>query len=163
MIVAVADNDVIGFKGGMPAWRQPADLARFKRLTTGHPIIVGRETFEKTLKQQPLDGRQNIVVTRHSDYQSAGVKVAHSVDEALAIARSIGANEVFVIGGGKIYEQTLPLATKIYLTRIHSKPEGDTWFKFNPGGWKLFNHEDYPSDDQNQYDYSFEDYKRAKA
>lgn len=159
IILAAADNDVIGLNGTMP-WNQSADLARFKRLTIGHPIIVGRTTFTKTFGGRPLPGRKNIVITRNENFAAKGAQVAHSLQEALSVAANAGSPEVFVVGGSQIYEQALPIASKVYLTRVHAQPQGDTWFKFDPKGWRLVRREDHSMDANNQYDYSYEDYTR---
>ena len=121
LIVAASQNGVIG-KGNKLPWKLPADLKRFKELTMGHPVILGRKTFESIGK--PLPGRTNIVVTKQKNYPAEGIRVAHSVEEAI---RSCGdAEEIFVIGGASLYGQALPYADKIYLTIIHQDFEGDT-------------------------------------
>lgn len=160
LIVAAADNDVIGQTGTMLPWHLAADLQRFKQLTVGHPIIMGRTTYETI--GRPLPGRQNIIVTRDPDYQADGCTVVHSIDEALqAAAESVTKagsetnGEIFVIGGANIFDQTLPLADKIYLTRVHASPGGDAFFRFNPAGWTESVPEDHPADDKNDHPYSF--------
>ncbi len=129
LIVAAAENGVIGQRGRLP-WRQSTDLKRFRALTLGKPVVMGRRTFE-TLGR-PLDGRDNIVVTRDSDFRPAGATTAPSLDEALAIAEECAdmraVDEIMVIGGGQIYAAALPLADRIYLTLVHARPEGDTLF-----------------------------------
>ncbi len=124
LIVAVAENGVIGRANQLP-WRLPEDLQRFRRITTGHPVIMGRKTFESI--GRPLPGRTNIVVSRTGVFP--GTVSAHSLEEALTEAsRASGAGEIFVIGGGEIYRAALPLATRIHLTRVHSSVEGDATF-----------------------------------
>ena len=135
IIVAIAGSKkVIGKKGGMP-WHIPEELKRFREITMGHPVIMGRKTHESIGKALP--GRTNIVITRESDYVSEGIIVVHSLEEALRLAASAqGHNEVFVIGGGEIYEQALsfrnkqalPVVDKLYLTVIDQEIEGDTFF-----------------------------------
>ncbi len=139
LIVAVSQNGVIGNKGKLP-WHLPADLKRFKQLTTGHPIIMGRKTFESIGK--PLPGRTNIVITHQKNFQACGAMVAHSLEEALRLCEK--ENEVFVIGGAEIFEEALPLANRIYLTLIHQDFEGDTRFDFNHSAWKEISREGQP-------------------
>lgn len=156
LIVAVADNGVIGNQGAIP-WRQKADMQFFRQTTSGHPIIMGRATFE-SFKNGPLPNRQNIVVTRNADYTAPGATVVHSLEQALQAAQD--ADEVFIIGGGAIYEQSLPLATKLYVTRIHAEPEGDTFFTFDPNKWELVSSEQHQADADNQYNYTLQTYRR---
>ena len=122
LIVAASRNGVIGAGGKLP-WHLPADLQRFKKLTMGHPILMGRKTFKSIGK--PLPGRTNIVITRQEGFQACGAAVAHSLEEALQMCEKEA--EVFVIGGAEIYKQALPLADKIYLTRVEQDFEGDTF------------------------------------
>jgi len=132
LIVAVARNRVIGHTNGLP-WRLPADLAHFKRLTMGHPVIMGRLTYESIGK--PLPGRKNIVVTRTPGFQAPGCLVVDSLDDAYHEAGE--ADEVFVIGGGQLYAAALPAADRIYLTEVESEIEGDTFFPpLDRGGWR---------------------------
>lgn len=123
----MADNRVIGREGTIP-WDLPVDRRRFRELTLGHPVIMGRGTFE-TLSG-PLAGRTNIVVTRSPSWRAEGVLVAHDLSEALSLAGDV--DEAFVIGGGEIYRQALPLAQRIYLTVVHIDVEGDTTFPAIP-------------------------------
>ncbi len=129
LIVAVANNNVIGAKGGLP-WRLSSDLKNFRRLTMGKPIVMGRKTFASL--GRPLDGRDNIVVTRDPHFAVAGVSVFNSVSEALVLARVLartnGSDEVMVIGGAEIYRAALPLANRIYWTAVDAEPEGDVVF-----------------------------------
>lgn len=127
IIVAIAgEKRVIGTKGGMP-WYIPEELKRFKTITTGHPIVMGRRTFESIGKALP--NRTNIIITRDKNFQAEGVIVTHSLEEALRLAvGKPGDSEVFVIGGGEIYKQALPAADKLYLTIIDKEIEGDTFF-----------------------------------
>lgn len=127
IIVAVAgEKRVIGKKGGLP-WYIPAELKRFKSITMGHPVIMGRKTHESI--SRPLPGRTNIVITHDPDYSAEGCLVAHNLEEALRLASNAsGDDEVFVIGGGQIYAQVLPLADKLYLTYIDKEIEGDVFF-----------------------------------
>ncbi|MYM63481.1 dihydrofolate reductase [Pseudomaricurvus sp. HS19] len=125
LIVAQAQNRVIGLNNAMP-WHLPEDLRYFKQVTLGKPVIMGRKTFESI--GRPLPGRHNIVITRQSDWQSEGVSVAGSLADAIALARQEQPEEVMVIGGGQIYAEALPLAKRVYLTRIGREFEGDAWF-----------------------------------
>lgn len=129
LIVAVADNGVIGAGGGLP-WRLKSDLRRFKQLTLGKPIVMGRKTFASIGK--PLPGRTNIVVTRDAGLTLPGAVVTTSIDTAEAIARGDAlrrfATEIAVIGGAEIYAQWLPLADRIELTAVHASPQGDAHF-----------------------------------
>ena len=128
LVVARADNGVIGKDGGMP-WHLPADLKRFKRMTVGRPVIMGRKTFESI--GRPLPGRQNIVLTRSEDWRAEGVTVVGNLAEAVAAAGldpRARAKELMVIGGAEIYRQALPSATRIELTEVHAEPDGDTRF-----------------------------------
>jgi dihydrofolate reductase len=127
LIVAVAKNGVIGHKGGLP-WRLSSDLKIFRRLTMGKPMIMGRRTFQSLGK--PLDGRDNIVVTRDRSFASPGIDVVPDLASALAVARvkavQRNVNEIMVIGGADIYRQVLPDATRLYWTEVDAEPEGDT-------------------------------------
>lgn len=140
LVVAVAENGVIGRDGGMP-WRMPSDLRRFRRLTLGKPVIMGRRTFESI--GRPLDGRDNVVVTRDPGFAAApGVTLARSFEVALEAARGMaaarGVDEIVVIGGGEVYHAALPVADRIHLTRIHASPAGDTFFpEPDPAIWRV--------------------------
>lgn len=158
LIVAASQNGVIGAGGKLP-WRLPADLARFKRLTMGHPILMGRKTFESIGK--PLPGRTNIVISRQKDFKTPDVHLVTSLEQALSLCKSPAA-ELFVIGGADIYRQALPLARRIYLTRIHRNFEGDRFlFPIAPPLWNEVERQDFPPDAQNPYPYSFLVYHRA--
>jgi dihydrofolate reductase len=132
LVVAVAENGVIGRDNRLP-WRLPDDLAYFKRVTMGHPIVMGRRTYESIGK--PLPGRENIVVTHQRDYRAPGCTVVHSLEEAWNAAN--GAQEVSVIGGTAIFRDTLPVADRIHLTEVHANVEGDTFFPaFDRTQWR---------------------------
>ena len=128
-IVAVAENGVIGRDGAIP-WHVPSDLKSLRRLTMGKPVIMGRKTYDSIGK--PLAGRDSIVVTRNADSDAEGIERASSIDEALDIARAYavkrGVNEITVIGGAEIFAAMLSVADRICLTRIHARPDGDTYF-----------------------------------
>ncbi len=138
LVVAVAENGVIGSGGGL-AWKISDDLKWFKKITLGKPIVMGRKTFDSIGKALP--GRANIVVTRSRTFAAEGVTAVASLDAALAAAeaaaKGAGAEEICVIGGGEIYRQTLPRAGRIYLTRVEARVEGDTFFPpIDPAQWR---------------------------
>ena len=157
VIVAAADNGVIGCNDALP-WHLPEDLRYFKRVTMGKPIIMGRNTWESI--GRPLPGRTNIVITRDKTFTAAGVKIVHSLEDALSLAQSIslidGAQEVVVIGGAQIYALALPIADRLYLTQVHAEVEGDAHFPvFDLTQWEELGREDYSASGPNPYDYSF--------
>lgn len=125
IIAALSENRAIG-KDLKLIWHIPEDLKRFKKITEGHPIIMGRKTYESIGK--PLPGRTNIIVTRYTDYVVPMCLIYHSLDEAIDAAKEIDKQEIFIIGGGDIFEQSLPLVDKLYLTIIKGNYEGDTFF-----------------------------------
>lgn len=125
LIAARARNGVIGLDNRMP-WHLPEDLAYFKRVTLGKPVVMGRKTFESI--GRPLPGRLNIVVTRNPDWQAVGVQVAHSLDAALALAAAAAPEEIMLIGGAELYRQALPQADVLYLTEIDAEFAGDAFF-----------------------------------
>jgi dihydrofolate reductase len=141
IIVAVAENGVIG-RAGQLAVRIPADLARLKRLTMGHHLIMGRRTFESI--GRPLPGRTTIVLTRNPAYAAVGCAVSHDLEAAIRVAALAGDREVFVLGGAEVYAAALPLADRLYLTRVHASLEGDTRFPPLPGGWRDTWSEEHP-------------------
>ncbi|HYM60872.1 MAG TPA: dihydrofolate reductase [Thermoanaerobaculia bacterium] len=158
VIAAVSANGIIGRGGALP-WRQSADLKRFKALTMGHHVIMGRKTFDEV--GRPLPGRPTIVVTRNRDFTPAGTRSVGSLEEALALAENDP--EVFIVGGGEIYVQALPRAGRLYLTRIHAEVEGDTQFpEIDASEWRLIDSEHCEADENNQYPYSFLTYERAR-
>ncbi|MCA3085726.1 MAG: dihydrofolate reductase [Rhodocyclaceae bacterium] len=150
LIVATANNNVIGLGGKMP-WHLPAELAYFKQVTMGHPIIMGRKTFESI--SRPLPSRRNIVVTGNAAWHHDGVEVATSVAAALALVTD---QTAFVIGGATLYETALPLADRIYLTAIHADVDGDTFFPPLPATeWQETSRKPRPKDEKNTYDVDF--------
>lgn len=139
LIWAQSDDGVIGRDGRLP-WRLPKEMAHFRSVTLGKPVIMGRRTFESL--KRPLPGRTNIVLTRRGDFEAPGVEVAHTFAEALEIAervaRTDGVDEAVVIGGTEVYAQALPLADRLYVTFVHGKFEGDTYFPpFEMRDWAL--------------------------
>lgn len=160
LVVAVADNGVIGARGGMP-WHLPADLKHFKRLTYGKPVLMGRLTWESIGK--PLPGRRNLVLTTDPEWQAEGAERVASLHEALALAASDGAAELMVIGGAAVYRLALPEAKRIYLTRIHASPAGDTHFpEIEPTDWDEVACRERPADARNPYDLTFVTLERAR-
>lgn len=153
-IVAVARNGVIGRDGDLP-WRLSSDLKLFRRLTMGKPVVMGRKTWE-TLPKRPLDGRDNIVVTRDERYVADGAVVAHTLDAALAAARAgasaRGVDEVMVIGGAEIYRAALARAERIYLTEVEAEPAGDTRFPvLEPSQWRELSRETLPRGPKDEF------------
>ena len=158
IIAAMSANRVIGSNNDLP-WRLPEDWKRFKSLTMGHHLIMGRKTFESI--GQPLPGRTTVVITRQTGYAPEGVLVAHSVEQALQMAA--GDDEVFVAGGAQIYQQMLPRADRMYLTSIDAEFEGDTYFpEFEESDWELISEEGYAQDEKNPYPYTFLTYERVR-
>ncbi|OGL35684.1 hypothetical protein A3F65_01175 [Candidatus Saccharibacteria bacterium RIFCSPHIGHO2_12_FULL_47_16b] len=159
IIVAVADKGVIGRQGQM-AWHLPAELAYFRKVTTGHPIIMGRVTHESIGRTLP--DRLNLVITRNPDYRpQKGSLVVNSLEAAIEKAETAeGSEEIFVIGGEEIFRQALPLADKIYLTQVQANIEGDKFFHFDLDDWQLVWSEEHQADGQNKYPFDFMVYNR---
>ncbi|MGL5503085.1 MAG: type 3 dihydrofolate reductase [Aeromonas veronii] len=158
MIAAMAHDRVIGKDNQMP-WHLPADLAHFKRVTLGKPVLMGRKTFESI--GRPLPGRRNLVISRNPDYQAEGIEVVGSVEAALALLAGSSVEELMVIGGGHLYAEMLPSADCLYLTRIDLAVEGDTRFPaFDDGQWQRVDCESHPAEDKNPHPYSFETWQR---
>ncbi|WP_138379410.1 type 3 dihydrofolate reductase [Luteithermobacter gelatinilyticus] len=157
LIVAMARNRVIGKDNAMP-WHIPSDLKYFKEQTLGKPVIMGRKTFQSI--GGPLPGRPNIVITRNTAFAPEGVIVAHDLDMALEVATNLaeakGIDEVMVIGGAEIYELTLPLADRLYLTRVEAEPEGDAYFpEIDPREWIERSRKECKAGEKDSCDYSF--------
>ena len=148
IIVAISKNRVIGDSNKL-IWHLPADLKRFKEVTGGHPIVMGRKTYESI--GRPLPNRRNIIITRDENYEVDGCEVVNSIEEALLLTNSV----CFIIGGGEIYKQTLHIADQIYLTQVDEDFDGDTTFPELPPSWYVSNKEDFESDEKNPYKYSF--------
>jgi dihydrofolate reductase len=156
LIAAVAANRVIGAGNRLP-WRLPEDLKRFRSLTTGHAVIMGRKTWESLPRALPE--RQNIVVTRQHDFVAAGAEIAHSFAEALARVRLPG--PVFCIGGGEIYRAALPFATTLHMTEIAREFEGDAWFPpIERSEWRETERDDRPAAGPGGFAYSYVTYER---
>lgn len=149
LVVAVARNGVIGRDNKLP-WRLPDEIAYFKRVTMGHPIVMGRRTWESIGK--PLPGRKNIVVTHQRDYQARGCIVVHSLDDAWTAAGD--ADEVCIIGGTTLFEESLPIADRIHYTEVEADVEGDTFFpSFDRTQWQEREVERHPADERHPYAY----------
>ncbi|MEB2785940.1 dihydrofolate reductase [Algoriphagus persicinus] len=159
LIAAVATNNVIGQENDL-VWRLPDDFKRFKRITSGHYILMGRKTFESL--GTPLPNRTHIVITRNPEYQvPEGNYVFESVERAFIFCKKMHVDHLFVIGGGEIYKETLPLADELVLTEVEATPEGDTFFpEFNEENWKVSFSEYHPADERHQYAFTYVNYER---
>lgn len=162
-IVAVASNGVIGRNNQLP-WYLPNDLKYFKAKTMGKPVVMGRKTFESIGK--PLPGRTNIVVTANREYSAEGVRVVHSLDEAISLAESVaivdGSQELVIIGGAKLYAEALPQIDRLYLTEVKAEVEGDAYFDgVDWAEWSECAREDFAAQGPNPYDYSFVVYNKV--
>lgn len=157
LISVLDENNGIGKDNKLLCYL-PADLKRFKKLTSGHTIIMGRKTFE-SLPNGPLPNRKNIILSRNKDYSAAGAEIIHSIDELDKICDND--EFVFVIGGEEIYKLFLPKAEHLYITRTHHKFEADAFFpEFLSENWELLNEEKHLPDEKNKFSYSFLDYRR---
>jgi dihydrofolate reductase len=156
LIWAMSQNRVIGRNNALP-WYLPEDLKYFKQITMGKPIM-GRKTWESI--GRPLPGRTNIVITRDPSFAAEGVKVVHSLDEAIRMAEKIclinGSDEAVVMGGAEIYALALPRADRLYMTQVHAEVHGDAFFpEFDLDSWEELGREDFKASGANPYDYSF--------
>jgi dihydrofolate reductase len=159
MIVAMAKNRVIGAKGKIP-WHLPNELQLFKQVTMGHHIIMGRKTHESIGRLLP--GRSTVIVTRQSEYVVPGARIAHTLEQAVALCA--GDSEIFIIGGGELYRAAMPMADRLYLTVVDAEPDGDTRMPaFNPADWQLQSTKQYSRDERHAHDYRFEVHDRVAA
>lgn len=163
LIAAFAQNLVVGINNSLP-WHLPEDLKYFKRTTSGKAIIMGRKTYESI--GRPLPNRTNIVISRNPDFSAEGVVIVASIEEAIKHAESVntinGVDEVMIIGGAAIYQASLPMADRLYLTHVHANVEGDAYFpKVDFDQWKEVAREDFNKDESNPYDYSFSVYDKT--
>jgi dihydrofolate reductase len=163
LLAAVADNGVIGRDNALP-FRQSSDLKRFKALTLGKPVLMGRRTYQSIGK--PLPGRTNIVVSRDPSFAPPGVLVAHDLDGALAAARDDairrGADEIVVIGGTGLFEQTMPFADRMEITHVHTRPAGDTYFPpIDPARWGVVARSEHPAGERDEAPFTYVTYARA--
>ena len=156
-IVAASRNGVIGSHGKLP-WNLPDEMAYFRKVTSGHPVIMGRVTHESIGRALP--GRRNIIITSQADYQAEGCEMVCSLDEALKAAAD--ADEVFIIGGASIYQLALPILDKIYLTRVEAEVKGDKYFNFDQKGWRPVWSERHAADERNNYAFELQVWERLK-
>ena len=159
LIAALADNDVIGIDDRLP-WRLRADMRRFRKLTSGNPILMGRKTWD-SLGGKPLPKRRNVVISRQTDLDTPGAELAASPEAALEM---LNANDVcYVIGGAEIYRLLLPIADRLELTRVHDRTDGNVTFpEINWDHWRLAESTDHPSDEDNQFPVTFETWERVR-
>lgn len=159
VIAALAKNRVIGIDNRLP-WRLPEDLAHFKALTLGHPILMGRKTFESL--GRPLPGRTNIVITRNPDYAPEGCRIAASIPAAIALCHT--EDEVFFIGGAELYAQVIPLADRLYLTEVDIEADGDAWFPdYDRSAFKEISREPHTGEKGDALRFDFVVYARSEA
>jgi len=158
LVVAASENNAIG-KNNQLLWHLPNDLKFFKNITWGMVVVMGRKTFESVNK--PLPGRINIVITRQADWTSEGTITAVDLKDGLIKAEATNCKEIFIIGGGEIYKQSMAVADKIYITRVHATLEGDTFFpEISEDYWKLTSNDEFGKDEKNQYTYSFQTWEK---
>ena len=158
LIAAISTNNALG-KDNQLVWHLPDDFKRFKALTSGHYIIMGRKTFESFPK--PLPNRTHVIITRQSDYIAPeGCMVVSSLEEAIETCPKN--EEIFIIGGGEIYKQSIDMADKVELTRVHTTVEADTFFpEINPEKWELIFEEHHPKDEKHAFDFTFQTFIKA--
>lgn len=159
LLVAKAKNQVIG-KDNQLIWKLSADLKRFKNLTTGHYLLMGRKTYDSLGK--PLPNRTHLIITRNPDFEAPeGHHAFHSVEEAIIFCTKLNLDKLFVIGGGQIYSEALPLCDQLEITEVDASPEGDTFFpEIDPQVWKETEREEFPADEKNEYPYAFVSYEK---
>jgi len=162
LIVAADRNNAIGMDGQLP-WHLPQDLRFFKNITWAMPVVMGRKTFESFGK--PLPGRPNIVITTNRDWKAEGVDAVHSLEDALQKAATLETKEIFIIGGGTIYKTTLPMAQRVYLTRVETALEhADTWFpEMDEKDWSCQWRRPFKADEKHAFDYTFECWERISG
>lgn len=160
IIVAATLNNIIGNKGATP-WYLPDDLRYFKRTTLHHHIIMGRKTFEEFGLHKPLPQRTNIIITHRKEWQPEGCLVVHHIEDALDIARQNGETEAFIVGGEQIYRWAMPYCHRIYLTRIETVLDGDTFFPdIDLTYWREMSRSEHPTDEKHAYSFAFIVYER---
>lgn len=165
IVVAVSRNGIIGRDGDMP-WRLSSDLKRFKAMTLGKPVVMGRKTFQSIGK--PLPGRPNVIITRDENFAPEGVTVAHSLDAAIDLASRLavesGSDELCILGGGEIYRQAIALADKLLITHVEADVEGDTSFPtIDPALWSIESELAVPAGEKDTYPTRFVIYNRRRA
>ena len=160
IVVAVSENGVIG-KDNQLLWRLPDDLKRFKKLTLGHPIIMGRKTFDSIGK--PLSGRTSIVITRNRNFSMEDVIVVHNIEEAIEEAAKLETEETFIIGGGELYSSTLAIADRLYVTEVNTIISGDTYFNItDPEQWIETERTVHQADEKHKFEFNFVDYTKRR-
>lgn len=160
VIVAKSTNNIIG-NGNQLLWRLPADLAYFKKITVGYPIIMGRKTFESI--GRPLPKRVNVIISRNKDYQAEGCLLFDDWKDSITYFRNRNTKKVFIIGGGQIYNLIVPIATQLFVTEVHIEIEGDTSFPvIDKNVWKEKSRESHKADDKNSLNYDFVTYSRIE-
>ena len=154
LVVAASENNAIG-KNNQLIWHLPNDLKFFKNTTWGFPVIMGRKSFESVNK--PLPGRTNIVITTNPDWKVETVIVVKNLKDAIQKAAETNSKQIFIIGGGEIYKQSMDIADSIYITRVHADLEGDTFFpEIDKSKWKLTSNQDFEADEKHAYSYGFQ-------
>lgn len=165
--VAIAENGVIGRDNGLP-WRLSSDMKRFKEMTMGKPVVMGRKTWE-SFPRRPLPGRLNIVLTRSDGFEAGGAEVVAGLEDAIDLARERGrempgADEVCILGGGEVYRQALPLADRLYVTHVLASVDGDTRFPgIDPVKWELVHSEDHPAGEKDSHATRYAVYERRQS
>jgi dihydrofolate reductase len=165
LVAAVAENGVIGRDGGLP-WRLPSDLRRFRAITVGHPVVMGRKTYGAIGK--PLSGRTNVVVTRDAAFAARGVVSAPNLEAALMVARGDasrrGVRDIMIIGGGELYRQTIARACRLEITRVHANPAGDSAFPvIDPAQWRETERHEHPAGPDDEAPFTTLAYQRIPA
>ncbi len=159
-IVARSTNNVIGTQNKMP-WHLPKEFKYFKKITSGHHIVMGRKNYEAI--GRPLPNRTNIIITRNTEYKAEGCEVVHNIKDALEIAMKAGENEVFIIGGGEIYKQCMMLFQKMYITEVHTEIEGDVFYpEFSLDEWKETSSIFVEKDEKNAFDFTCKVFEKKK-
>ncbi|TRZ82143.1 MAG: dihydrofolate reductase [Sediminibacterium sp.] len=158
LVVAASENNAIGLNNQL-LWHLPKDMRFFKNTTWGMPILMGRKTFE-SMGSKPLNGRLNIIITRNKNWVNEDVTVLHTMEEATALADKFSYKELLVIGGGEIYEMALPIAQKIWLTRVHTTIEGDVYFPQLNAEWEMVSSTQNDADEKHKFSFDFECWKR---
>ena len=161
LVVAAATNNAIG-KDNALLWHLPNDMKFFKNTTWALPVIMGRKTFE-SMNSKPLNGRMNIIITRQHDWQAAGVITVHSLTEAIQRSREADYNECCIIGGGEIFKEAMPLAERIYLTRVDADIAGDVFFpEVDTDNWQMVSERSFDADAKHAFPYHFQLWEKIK-
>lgn len=155
VIVAASENGVIGRNGELP-WRLSGDLRLFKKITMGHHLVMGRKTYESIGRLLP--GRTTVILTGNRDYQIDGARMAHSLEEVSRIIAND--TQPFVVGGAELYRQILPVAKRLFLTRVHAEIFGDAFFEFDPTKWQLVSEEFFPANTSNEFAFTWQEFER---